>query len=253
MNYLGVYTLFKRELIRVKEVWRQAVLAPAVTNLLFLLIFGVAIADRVQTFGDYGYMTVLIPGLVVMGLMINSMQNPLFSIVISKYTNNIGDLLKLPLTGFELAISYIAGGIIRGAIVGIVTLIVGLFFAPVPFAHPLLIILFSILIGGTFASIGAILGVISDDFDKANVIPTFIITPLIYLGGVFYSVQTLPGLFQTISKFNPILYMVDGFRYSFLGIGDAPLALSLGITTVLFAIFFGIVSWIFHTGYKLKT
>lgn len=253
MNTLGVYTLIKRELIRIKEVWKQAVFAPALTNLLFLLIFGVAIADRVTSFGEFSYMSILIPGLVAMGLMINSMQNPLFSIIISKYTNNIGDLLLLPLTGFELAISYLAGGLVRGFIVGAVTLIVGVFFAPIPFSHPLLILLFTLLLGGIFASIGAIVGVVASDFDKANVVPTFIITPLVYLGGVFYSIETLPPLIQTISRFNPIFYMVDGFRYGFLGTGDAPIALSLGITLAIFIFFLSLVSWIFHTGYNLKS
>jgi len=253
MNKLGTYTMFKRELVRIKEVWKQAVLAPAVTNVLFLLIFGVAIAGRATSFEGIDYMSILIPGLVAMGLLINSMQNPLFSIILSKYTNNIGELLKLPLTGFEIALAFVAGGIMRGAMVGAATLVVGLFFAPVPFESPLLILLFTILIGGTFASLGAILGVISNDFDKANIVPTFVITPLTYLGGVFYSIQALPPLFQTISRFNPIFYMIDGFRYGFLGVGDVPIAVSLGVTIAIFLVTFGLVSWIFQTGYKLQT
>ena len=253
MNTLGVYTLIKRELIRIKEVWKQAVFAPALTNLLFLLIFGVAIADRASVIGDYSYLTILVPGLVAMGLMINALQNPLFSIIISKYSNNIGDLLLLPLTGFELAIAYLVGGVIRGLIVGGVTLLVGLFFAPIPFVHPGLIILFALLLGGIFASLGAVVGVLASDFDKARVVPTFVITPLVYLGGVFYSIESLPPLFQTISRFNPIFYMVDGFRYGFLGVGDSPIALSLAVTVVIFVLFFSLASWIFHTGYNLKS
>lgn len=253
MNVVGIWTLFKREMIRIKQVWKQAVFAPALTNLLFLLIFGVAIADRVATVGEYSYMAVLVPGLVAMGLIINALNNPLFSITISKYTNNIGDLLLLPLTGLELALAYLAGGIVRGFIVGGVTLIVGMFFVSVPFAHPWLILLFALLLGGTFASIGMMIGIVASDFDKANVVPTFVITPLVYLGGVFYSIDSLPPLFQTISRFNPIFYMVDGFRYGFLGAGDASLALSLGVTVVVFAIFFGAASYMFHTGYKLKS
>lgn len=254
INYRGVWTLIKKELIRIKDIWKQSLLAPVISNLLFFVVFGVAIAGRVSDSGAAGnYFSVLVPGLVVMGLMMNSLQNPIFSLVISKYSNNIGDLLVLPLTGIELAFSYLFGGVFRGVAVGTVTLIVGTFFSQLPFAHPFLILLFTLLIGGAFASLGAIIGVIADDFDKANLVPTFIVQPLIYLGGVFYSVQELPSFLAKLSHFNPIFYMVDGFRYGFLGTGDIALWMSLGVTTIVFLICFLTASWMFHTGYKLRS
>ncbi len=253
MNIRGVATLIKKEFIRMKDVWKQSLLAPVVSNLLFFVVFGVALADRSPGFEAFPYLTILVPGLIAMGLMMNSLQNPIFSLVISKYTNNIGDLLVLPLTGMELAFSYIFAGAARGFVIGIVTLFVGMLFTSIPFTHPFLILLFAMLMGGAFASFGAMIGIWSNEFDQANFIPTFVINPLIYLGGVFYSVADLPGFLQTATRFNPIFYMVDGFRFAFLGVGDANIWLSLGVTTFFFVFFFAIASWMFHTGYKLKS
>lgn len=245
--------MMKKEYLRIRDVWKQSVLAPVISNLLFFVVFGVAIADRVATFEGYSYLTVLVPGLVAMGLMMNALQNPIFSLIISKYSNNIGDLLMLPLSGIELSLGYLFGGMVRGFGVGLVTLLVGMAFTPVPFEHPLLILLFVFLIVGIFSSLGSMIGVIAKDFDQGNFIPTFIINPLIYLGGVFYSVDQLPSVLSQISKFNPLLYMIDGLRYGFLGVGDVSVGLSLGITTILFVITFSITSWMFQTGYKLKS
>ncbi len=253
MNKRGLYTLFRKEVARVTGIWRQTVIAPVITNILFLVIFGVALSEQASSFGEYGYLAVLIPGLIAMGIMTNALQNPMGSLIIAKYSNNIYDILMLPLHGYELALAYISAGLVRGVMVGAATLVAGMFFVSVPFSHPFIILIFTILLGIIFASIGLIIGIVNDDFDKASVIPTFVITPLIYLGGVFYSVSTLPGIFGTISKFNPILYFVDGFRYGFLGVGDAPVWLSLLVTASIAALTFSIAAWMFHTGYKLKS
>lgn len=253
INTRGLLTLMKKEALRIKDIWKQSILAPVISNLLFFVVFGVALADRVTTFEGFDYLTVLVPGLVAMGLMMNALQNPIFSLVIAKYSGNISDLLMLPLTGMELAFGYLFGGLIRGLAVAIVTLFVGMIFTPVPFSHPFLILLFLFLIGGTFTSLGCIIGILSKDFDQGNFIPTFIINPLIYLGGVFYSVEQLPNLLQQISKFNPLLYMIDGLRYSFLGVGDLPIHLSLIVTSIFFVSIFLIASKMFQSGYKLKS
>lgn len=252
INNRAIWTIFLKELQRMREVWLQTLLGPVGSNLLFLAIFGVAIANRAPSFGDYEYLSVLVPGLMAMGLMMNSLQNPMSSLMVAKYTNNIDHLLMLPVRGFEAAIAYIAAGLVRGVLVGIATLVVGLLFAPVPFVHPLLILLFTVLLGGAFASLGLIIGVVSDGFDKSQIIPQFVLTPLIYFGGVFYSIDSLPDSISFLSKLNPIFYLVDGFRYGFLGLGEANLGLSIGISTGIFAFLFIIASWMFQTGYKLK-
>lgn len=253
IRYRGTYTLFLKEVTRFKEVWAQTVIAPVVNNLLFLIIFGAAFSGRASNIEGVGYMSILIPGLAAMGIMMNAMQNPMSSLMISKYTNVIRDLLTIPLNGAEILLSYVLSGLFRGLLVGTITIIVGMFFSDLTFQHPGIILLFATLMGGTFASFGTIIGIALPDFDKSAMITNFVVTPLIYLGGVFYTVSSLPEVVQIVSKFNPIFYLVDGFRYGFIGAGDAPILLSTFVATTIFAICFGIAAWMLHTGYKLKT
>lgn len=253
MNSRGILTLFKKEIQRFKEVWLQTVLAPVITNVLFMVVFGLALAERSSFFEGISYLQVLIPGLVAMGIMMNAYQNPIGSLMIAKYTNVITEILMIPMKGFEVVLSYIAAGVVRGFLVGAVTLIVGLFFSPIPFAYPGIILLFAVLLGGIFSSLGAIVGILAPDFDKSATIQNFILTPLIYLGGVFYSVQSLPDAIGVVSRINPIFYLIDGFRFGFIGVGDTPLVVSLIVTIVTFLLAFGIASWMFQTGYKLRT
>ena len=248
-----MYTLFLKEIWRFGEVWTQTVIAPVITNVLFMVIFGVALSTRVSAFADFEYLQVLIPGLVAMAIMMNAYQNPMSSLIIGKYTNVITDILRIPLNGWEVTMAYVGAGMLRGLLVGLVTLIVGFFFVQVPLANILLIIIFSALLSASFSALGVIVGILMPSFDKASMIQTFVLTPFIYLGGVFFSVETLPGVAATVGRFNPLFYMVDGFRYGFLGMGDAPIALSLAVVTGVFIVTFGIASWIFHTGYKLKS
>lgn len=253
MNKRGTATLFKKEIQRFKEVWAQTVIAPVVSNLLFMTVFGFALAERSSGFAEYGYLESLIPGLAAMGLMMNAYQNPNSSLMIAKYTNVISDLLRIPLRGFEIVSAYVLAGIVRGVLVAIATIGVGWFFVPATIQHPLLVLLFAVLLGGSFAAFGVIIGVIMPSFDKSSQVQNFVITPLLYLGGVFYSIRTLPDTIATISQFNPLLYLVNGFRFGFLGVSDVSLTASLLVSFGLFIILFGIASWMFKTGYKLQT
>lgn len=253
MNTKGTITLFQKELQRFREVWTQTVLAPVVSNVLFMVVFGVAMGNRPGAVEGTSFLEILVPGLVAMGIMMNAFQNPMSSLMISKYTNVISELLVIPMKGFEIALSYIGAGIVRGLVVGIVTLLVGLFFTPLPFAHPAVIVVFALLLGGIFSSIGVIIGIFADDFDKAGVVLNFVITPLLYLGGVFFSVQSLPDKFASVARFNPLLYLIDGFRFGFLGTSDASIWLSFGVTVTVFIAVFALASWMFQSGYKLRT
>jgi ABC-2 type transport system permease protein len=253
MNWLGVYTLYRKEVKRFTQIWTQTLIAPVISSVLYLAVFGTVIGARAAGIGDFSYLQLLIPGLVAMGLLMNAYQAPIGSLIIAKYTNEIVPLLMIPLTGFEIALSYIGAAMTRGLIVGAITLAVGAAFVPLPFAHPLLLILFSFLLTGIFSSLGVIIGITMPDFDRASMLQTFVITPLLYLGGVFYSVQSLPSVFSMASRLNPLFYLVDGIRMSILGVGDTPLALSLGVVVVCFALCFGVASWMFQTGYKLKS
>ncbi len=253
MNPRGVITLFYKEIQRFREVWLQTLLAPVMSNLLFLLVFGVALSESPSPFPGVEYLAFLIPGLAAMGSMTNAVQNPMSSLIIAKYTNNIQELLMIPLKGFELCLAYVAAGIVRGILVAAITVIVGAFFADLSYYSIGWIIVVNILIGAIFSSLGAIIGIVAKEFDGAAIVPTFIMTPLIYLGGVFYSINTLTGFFAAASRFNPMFYMIDGYRYAFLGVGEAPFALSLAVMVLFFIITFGIASWMFQAGYRLKT
>jgi ABC-2 type transport system permease protein len=246
-------TLFYKEIQRFREVWLQTLLAPVMSNLLFLLVFGVALAESPSPFEGVAYMAFLIPGLAAMGSMTNAVQNPMSSLIIAKYSNNIQELLMIPLKGFELCFAFVAAGIVRGVMVAGVTIAVGAIFANLSYHSISLIILVNILLGAIFSSLGAIIGIVAKEFDSASIIPTFVLTPLIYLGGVFYSIETLPPFFAAASRFNPLFYMIDGYRFAFLGVGEAPFMLSLAVMAAFFVITFGIASWMFQTGYRLKT
>lgn len=252
MNSLGVWTFFRKEIARFREVWTQSLIAPVISNILFLMIFGVAFSGRGAGTSQQ-FLTALIPGLASLGIMMNALQNPMGSLIVAKYTNVIGEILMIPLRGYEVALAYIGAAVVRGVLVGGVTLLVGLLFAPLSWAHPLLSFVFALLMGGIFASIGTICGALFNDFDQMAMVQNFIVTPLIYLGGVFFSISSLPGIVGQIARFNPVFYLIDGFRYSFIGTADAPLALSLVVTTGFFLITYGAASWIFQTGYRLKT
>lgn len=253
MNLLGLYTLAKKESLRFIEVWTQTILSPVVSNLLFLMVFGALFLERTTPFAGVDYLTFLIPGLAVMGFIVNNFQNPSSSLVLAKYTGTIPELLMLPLRGWEMAVAYIVPGIVRGVIVAAVTVAVGAFFIPIYFNAPLVLIGATLLLGILFGSIGVIIGVWAKQFDQMSAVTSFIITPLIYFGGVFYSVASLPAPFDAISKYNPIFYGVDLFRYGFLGVGDAPLGLSFLITGAMALVAFLIAWRIFATGYRLKS
>lgn len=251
-NYLGTWTLFKKEIRRFTEVWSQTIAAPVISNVLFLAIFGVALGGRESGFESFTYLEVLIPGLIAMGLMTNAFGNPVGSIMIGKYTNVITELLTLPLRGIEIASAYLMAGMARGALVGLVTLLVGAFFAPIHLASPLFALLFTVLIGVIFAGFGVMVAIYSATFDQSAIIQNFVLTPLIYLGGVFYAIDSLPPLMQTVSRFNPVFYMVDGLRFGYLGVSEVSPVFSLIVTAfVCFIAVFG-STWMLHTGYKLK-
>ncbi len=250
----GAWTLFKKEMLRFWDVWAQTLAAPVVSNVLFFVIFGSLFASRAGG-GDAGddYLRVLVPGLAVMGLMMNAFSNPLGSIMIAKYSNAIRELLSYPLKGSHIAVAFISAGGVRGVLVAIITAIVGAFFVPMSVVAPVWLIVFSVLIAIIFASLGIVTAVLSKTFDQSSMVQNFVLQPLIYLGGVFYSIESLPEFARNISTFNPIFYMVDGFRYGFLGTGDVSVWVSFAVTAVIALVSFLSASWIFKTGYKLKT
>ncbi len=249
----STWTLFYKEVKRFMDVWMQTLGAPIVSNLLYFVLFGSIVGASRGAEGFNEYLPVLIPGLAAMALMMNAFNNPLGSIMIAKYSNAIRELLTYPMKGRHIVAAYLGAALVRGISVAVVTLLVGMIFARLPFAQAVWIPIFALLIGIIFASLGIIVAIFAKTFDQSSMVLTFILTPLIYLGGVFYSVDMLPEQIQIISRFNPIFYFVDGFRYGFLGYGDASIWLSLAVTGTIALVTFSIASRIFGTGYKLRT
>ncbi|PKL36405.1 ABC transporter [Candidatus Peregrinibacteria bacterium HGW-Peregrinibacteria-1] len=252
MNLTGAMTLFKRETHRYLKVYSQTILTPVISNLLFLMIFGLSIGRDIPG-SDLSYLQFVVPGLVMMGIINNAYQNPSSSIIIMKYQGLISNLLTIPLSKGEILWAFLASAVLRGLLVGVVTLITALFFVQVGFYSILYIVLASFFSALLFSALGVIVGVWAKSFDQTTFVFSFLLSPLIFLGGVFYPITTLPDLFQTISMFNPIVYMVDLLRYGFTGYHE--FALLLDVSVVLgFSLVLTAVSYlILRTGWRMQT
>lgn len=252
-NIVGTWTFFKRETRRFMKVWGQTILAPVVSNVLFLTVFGLSLGKVIQIQEGVTYLQFIVPGLIIMGIITNAFQNPSSSIVIMKYQGLIQDLMSIPLKASEILLASISSAIFRGLLVGFITYLTALLFTGFNYESIAIIILASVLIAGFFSFTGFIVGIWADEFDRTSFILNFILMPLIFLGGIFYSIKTLPYPFSLISAFNPIVYMASLMRYGFTGVMEYPIGLSIG---VLFGgnIILGAVAYLLlKSGWKLKT
>lgn len=253
MKYIPFKTLLLRETTRFTSIWTQTILAPVISTSLYLLIFGVSLGDRIQTGTEFTYLEFIIPGLIMIGIVTNSSMNSTFSIFIAKLNGYIFDVLVAPLSYLELTLGYIIPGVLRGLIIGLIMYGVGFYFSSlIPFSIGI-VLLVATLTGWCFAAIGAIIAIWAKDFDQLNIFQSFFLTPLIFLGGVFYSLDMLPPFWQKVAAYNPMLYMVDALRYGFLGISDInPLysilfLFALAMTTTIALLL------IFRSGWKLRS
>jgi ABC-2 type transport system permease protein len=245
-------TLLYREIRRFFIVINQTLLAPVISALLYLFIFGFSLGDRFGSFHGYSYIQFLIPGLVMMGLVNNSFQNPSSSIMISKFEGNIVDILMAPIGHLEIVLGYMLGGMFRGLLVGICILAVACLFGMPPFSHPFYLAAVAVLSAALFSLLGVAAGIWAEKFDDLALFPTFIITPLTYLGGVFYSIEILPPLWRKVSLFNPLLYMINSLRFGFLGVSDVDPGWSLLALAALAALLFGACHAMLRSGYRLR-
>jgi ABC-2 type transport system permease protein len=253
MNLAGVQTLFRKEVMRFWKVAFQTVAAPVLTAVMYLLIFGHVLEDRIQVFPGVGYTSFLIPGLVMMSVLQNAFANSSSSLVQSKMSGNLVFLLVTPLSHRAWFAAYVGAAIVRGLVVGLGVLLVTVWFAPPALAEPGWIVVFALLGAGMLGTLGLIAGLWADKFDQMAVFQNFIIMPMTFLSGVFYSVHSLPGIWQTVSHLNPFFYMIDGFRRGFFGVSDVSPWLSLAVVGASFAIVAGIALRLLKTGYKLRT
>ena len=249
----GVGTLFYKEILRFWKVGFQTVAAPVLTAVLYLLIFGHVLEDKVEVFPGVGYTSFLIPGLVMMSVLQNAFANSSSSLVQSKITGNLVFLLVTPLSHRAWFAAYVGASVVRGLAVGLGVLLVTAWFAPLRLVEPAWVLVFAVLGAGMLGSLGIIAGLWANKFDQMAAFQNFVIMPMTFLSGVFYSVHSLPGVWQTISHLNPFFYMIDGFRRGFFGVSDVSPWLSLAVVGTSFTVVAGICLRLLATGYKLRS
>lgn len=220
--WVAFSTIVTKEILRFLRIWTQTLLPPAITMGIYFVVFGRFLGDRIQNFGDHSYIEFIVPGLMMMAVITNSFSNVASSFFSAKFQRSIEEMLVSPIPDWLLVSAYVTGGAVRGVITGLVVLIVSLFFTKLTVHSIGLILLFLVLTALTFATAGFANGMMANKFDDIAIVPTFVLTPLTYFGGVFYSINLLPPFWRAISKANPILYMVNGLRYGFLGVSDIP-------------------------------
>jgi ABC-2 type transport system permease protein len=248
----GVGTLFYKEILRFWKVAFQTVAAPVMTAMLYLLIFGHVLEDKVEVFEGVGYTSFLVPGLVMMSVLQNAFANSSSSLVQSKITGNLVFLLVTPLSHRAWFAAYVGASMVRGLVVGLGVLLVTVWFAPLSLAEPAWVLVFALLGAGMMGALGVIAGLWADKFDQMAAFQNFIIMPMTFLSGVFYSVKSLPGLWQAVSHLNPFFYMIDGFRRGFFGASDVSPWLSLAVVGSSFAVVAAVALRLLATGYKLR-
>ena len=252
MNRIGFATLLKKEVRRFLKVPAQTVAQPVVMTSLYFLVFGFSLGGRVREVDGVPYQRFIVPGLVMLALIQNSFLNTSSSMFVAKVQGTIVDLLVAPLSVGELLGAFVLAAVVRGLLVGSIVWLVAVVFTGFSLSHPLWVIAFSLIVAATFSLIGLLVAIWSDKFEQLNIVPTFIITPLTFLGGVFYSVKMLPAPWDLVAACNPVLYMVEGLRYGLLGVSTSDPWVGLLITSLMCAASFAVTWWMLATGYKLR-
>ena len=253
MNFYAIRAIYKFEMARTFRTLLQSIVTPVVSTSLYFVVFGAAIGSRITNIDGVSYGSFIVPGLIMLSLLTQSISNASFGIFFPKFTGTIYEILSAPVSYIEIVISYVGAAATKSVILGLIILATAGLFVPLEIAHPLWMIAFLVLTSVIFSLFGFLLGIWAEGFEKLQLVPFLIITPLIFLGGSFYSVEMLPPFWQTVTLFNPVVYLISGFRWSFYGIADVSVGLSLGMTVVFLAICLTIVWWIFKSGYRLKT
>jgi len=253
MNVHAVRAIYAFEMARTRRTLFQSIISPVISTSLYFVVFGAAIGSRISEIEGISYGAFIVPGLIMLSLLTQSVSNASFGIYFPKFTGTIYEILSAPVSYFEIVVSYVGAAATKSIILGLIILATAGLFVPVRIDHPAWMILFLVLTAVTFSLLGFIIGIWADNFEKLQFVPLLIITPLTFLGGSFYSIDMLPPFWQAVTLFNPVVYLVSGFRWSFYGIADVGVGVSLAMTIVFLAIFLAIVAWIFRTGYRLKT
>ncbi|MDP9437813.1 MAG: ABC transporter permease [Actinomycetota bacterium] len=253
MNFHAIRAIYVFEMARTFRTILQSIVTPVISTSLYFVVFGAAIGSRITDIDGVSYGAFIVPGLIMLSLLTQSISNASFGIFFPKFTGTIYELLSAPVSYVEIVISYVGAAATKSMILGLIILGTSGLFVPLEVQHPLWMLAFLVLTAVTFSLFGFLLGIWAEGFEKLQLVPFLIITPLIFLGGSFYSVDMLPPFWQTVTLFNPVVYLISGFRWSFYGIADVSVALSLGMTVFFLAVCLTAVWWIFKTGYRLKT
>jgi ABC-2 type transport system permease protein len=253
VNVYGVLAIYKFEMARFRRTVWQSLATPVITTSLYFVVFGAAIGARMGELDGVSYGAFIVPGLIMLALFTESLSNASFGIYLPRFTGTIYEVLSAPISALEMVVAYVGAAATKSVLLGLVILATANLFVPVSISHPLWMIAFLVLTATTFCLFGFILGIWADGFDQLQFVPMLVITPLTFLGGAFYSIDMLPQAWRTFSLFNPVVYLISGFRWSFYGTADVPVAVSLLATLGFFLICLAVVMWIFKTGYRLKS
>ncbi|MFW7341314.1 ABC transporter permease [Pollutimonas sp. H1-120] len=252
MNIHAIRAIYAFEMARTWRTLLQSIIAPVISTSLYFVVFGAAIGHRITEIDGISYGAFIVPGLIMLSLLTQSISNASFGIYFPKFTGTIYELLSAPVSYFEITLSYVGAAATKSIILAAIILLTAGFFVPLQIDHPGWMLLFLVLTSVTFSLFGFIIGIWADGFEKLQLVPLLIVTPLTFLGGSFYSINMLPPFWQTVTLFNPVVYLISGFRWSFYGIADVNVYISLGMTLFFLALCLVIVAWIFKSGYRLK-
>jgi ABC-2 type transport system permease protein len=253
LNLYAINAIYRFEMARAFRTLMQTIASPVLSTALYFVVFGSAIGSRMGQVSGVSYGAFIIPGLIMMSLLTQSISNASFGIYMPKWSGTIYEVLSAPVSYVEVVIGYVSAAATKSVMLGVLILVTARVFVPYEIEHPLWMVCFLVLTSVTFSLFGFIIGVWADGFEKLQIIPMLVVTPLTFLGGAFYSINMLPPFWQTVTLFNPVVYLISGFRWSFYGASDVNLTVSLGMTLVFLVLCLGGVGWIFKTGYKLKS
>jgi len=252
MNYQAIRVIYKYEMLRAWKTLMQTIASPVISTSLYFVVFGSAIGSRIKEIEGVSYGLFIVPGLVMLSLLTQSIANASFGIFFPKFTGTIYEVMSAPISFFEIVVGYVGAAASKSLILGTVILLTANFFVEMHIAHPVWMVAFLLLTCISFSLFGFIIGLWATNFEKLQLIPLLVITPLVFLGGSFYSVSMLPPFWQTVTLFNPVLYLISGFRWSFFEVSDVSVGVSLAMICMFLLVCLGLVWWMFKTGYRLR-
>ncbi|PAV26396.1 ABC-2 type transport system permease protein [Tamilnaduibacter salinus] len=252
MNLYGIRAIYRFEMARMWRTLMQSVASPVISTTLYFVVFGSAIGSRMGDIQGVSYGAFIIPGLVMLSLLMQSISNASFGIYMPKFSGTIYEVLSAPVSYLEVVIGYVGAAATKSTILGVIILLTANLFVDYSVLHPVWMVVFLILTSITFSLLGFIIGIWADTFEKLQIVPLMVVTPLVFLGGTFYSIDMLPGFWQTVTLFNPVVYLISGFRWAFYGISDVHIGISVAMILLFLTACLGLVAWIFKSGYRLR-